>query len=743
MSKKELERRHREEQEATAHAFQEFIKTFQDVSGPPNKLFVRSGILNAKSGKEENSDKGKIYNPSAVIKSNSNTLKNALECARLLKENKLERSKNSEKPKSNLELLKEELRQRHMERDVRNKYREEILGNDSYNENTDDTTTNLFVANINPKLMEQDLMQIFGAFGPLASVKIMWPRNDEVGRNSSNCGFVAFMSRKDCERALKALKNRDDMRIGWGKPVEVPPNPIYIPPELVKMLLPPPYTGLPFNAQPLKQPFDYPRTEEEMKELLYNSVVKVTIPQDKKSLYLIHRMIEFVINEGPIFEAFIMNKEINNPSYKFLFDNTTALHVYYRWKMYSILQGDSLTNWSTKKFRMFEGGSIWIPPVIPNYTEGMPDFLVKNQNNFERKLSEAQKSRLIQFIQNLTTSKKKIGEAMVFCLNHLDAVSDISELIYSSFENSTTKPTKKIARLYLISDILYNSTIKSLSNGKYKSEFMKRLPAIFEHLQKSFEILQTNCDKDNFKAKVFKVLRAWDLWKIYPNEFLNRLDTIFSGSTVDNENIGEDSGADEPLDGKNLIKRSLKNSNNCNSKKENNCVIVNKEEIISKTNLDSQKDKAETIPLPGFIPSKWETIDPDVVEAQAMSTKKFYDLEIQRKNNENEQKKKGSNLDKQERERLRQIEVMVMQYQDEIESGKHKLKRGKSLECHLSEYRNHLLDKMKRDILLKGNENLSPISSNSSSEEDKTDRYRNKSYSKKKSKERYQKRRRN
>lgn len=32
---------------------------------------------------------------------------------------------------------------------------------------------------------------------------------------------------------------------------------------------------------------------------------------------LIHRMVEFVIREGPMFEAMIMNKEIDNPSFRF------------------------------------------------------------------------------------------------------------------------------------------------------------------------------------------------------------------------------------------------------------------------------------------------------------------------------------------------------------------------------------------------------------------------------------------
>lgn len=47
------------------------------------------------------------------------------------------------------------------------------------------------------------------------------------------------------------------MKLGWGKAVPIPPHPIYIPPSMMEHTLPPPPSGLPFNAQPrerLKNP---------------------------------------------------------------------------------------------------------------------------------------------------------------------------------------------------------------------------------------------------------------------------------------------------------------------------------------------------------------------------------------------------------------------------------------------------------------------------------------------------------
>lgn len=121
-------------------------------------------------------------------------------------------------------------------------------------DNGDPTTTNIYLGNLSPKITEQQLMEIFGRYGPLASIKIMWPRSEEEKQRGRNCGFVAYMSRTDAERALRCLNGRDvmgyEMKLGWGKSVSILTYPIYIPPALMQHYMPPPPSGLPFNAQP-------------------------------------------------------------------------------------------------------------------------------------------------------------------------------------------------------------------------------------------------------------------------------------------------------------------------------------------------------------------------------------------------------------------------------------------------------------------------------------------------------------
>lgn len=316
----------------------------------------------------------------------------------------------SEKKKSNLELFKEELRQMQEEREERHKYksaarsmihsqadsdgptvstRESDLSGSF--DNGDPNTTNLYLGNLCPKISEQQLMELFGKYGPLASIKIMWPRSEEEKSRGRNCGFVAYMSRRDAERALKHLNGRSvmsyEMKLGWGKSVPITSHPIFIPPALVEYLLPT-ASGLPFNAQPatteidendLQNYLEDEEAKEAVDKVLEASLVKVVIPTERTQLALIHRMIEFVVREGPLFEAMIMNRELDNPAFRFLFDNKSLAHIYYRWKLFSLLQGDTVHEWRQKEFRMFQGGSVWKPPVVNLYGQGMPEELIHDE----------------------------------------------------------------------------------------------------------------------------------------------------------------------------------------------------------------------------------------------------------------------------------------------------------------------------------------------------------------------------
>ncbi|KAK3095578.1 hypothetical protein FSP39_016278, partial [Pinctada imbricata] len=780
-----------QDEQATAAVYQEFVASFTDTN-KVSKTWVKGGVVNP--DKKETSGKGgsKLYKPTSKL----------AELAATFQDFPGKKKKESSK-KSNLEAFKEELKMIQQEREDRHKIKRLMRGHPpdpgipppimpeetvskfepvmpdmsmldpmlriGPSDPNDDTTTNIYVGNINPKMTEQQLCEVFGRFGPLASVKIMWPRTDEERSRGRNCGFVAYMNRKDGERAMNTLKGKDvmnfEMKLGWGKAVPIPPHPVYIPPALVEMTQPPPPSGLPFNAQPSRKDRDRGRKSygkvpppsggfnnrddetEDFDKTLAKAVVKVVIPTERNLLCVIHRMIEFVVREGPMFEAMIMNRELKNPMFRFLFDNQSPAHTYYRWKLFSILQGDTPYKWSTDELRMFKGGSIWKPPPMNPYTQGMPDELVQDENvtSIEEptgprkgQLTDSQRDRLEDSLRELTPERVKVGDCMVWCLDHAESAEEIVECITESLSILQTPIPKKVARIFLVSDILFNSSAKVPNASFFRKCFQLKLPEIFKDVHEAYSNIDGRLKAEQFKQKVMGCFRAWEDWAIYPNDYLINLQNIFLGlvpskitfeailppeTDIDGAPIEDIDGA--PLDHKEMSTldgRPLVEDVDGDSYTEE--LDGAPLEDLDGNPMEPEKEAVSSPQQPRFAKSKWETVDENELEAQAMTTSKW-DLLDQQEEEEEENEKEEDNEDidgapleeeeemrsddedeynrsidisKQEmseerRAKLREIELKVMKYQDELEMGKRSRKSHLTMPQQVEHYRKKLLQK--------------------------------------------------
>ncbi|KAH8325208.1 hypothetical protein KR074_010483, partial [Drosophila pseudoananassae] len=807
LSKKEIEEQKKKEDAAAAahvsiqgypyssgfnvttlfQAFKEFVETFQEAPTPSSKVWVKAGTYDAGTRREDKSEKGKLYKPGAKLLEKSSSDK-AEEYAKTLasdlkKDSGPLKKKNQEKKKSNLELFKEELRQIQEEREERHKYKHMAVSHahtqpsqqqqqpqakpsssnepasskasnsarDSGSFDTGDpNTTNLYLGNLNPKISEQQLMEIFGRYGPLASIKIMWPRSEEEKQRGRNCGFVAYMSRKDAERALRALNCRyvmgNKMQLGWGKTVPITNTPIFAPQALLELTLPPPPSGLPFNAQPPPseqdvlpkknyKEFDKEEDKENMERILGKCVVKVVIPNEKAVLNIIHRMIEFVIREGPMFEALIMIREMENPLFSFLFDNESPAHIYYRWKLFSLLQGDTPSEWREKDFRMFKNGPVWRPPIANFFTQGMPDELVVDPDapvTHSGALSHAQRDRLEDLLRNITPERSRIADAMIFCIEHAGSADEICECIAESLSGAKTLASKKIARLYLISDILHNCTVKVSNASFFRKSVEKQLVEIFESLHTYYSNIESRLKAEGFKSRVCNVIRTWEEWTIYPKEFLAQLRAKFLGkpyvmpssSSPQAEEVHSEEALDEdidgaplsgeekddedldgvPLDGAALLKSALKRAMPEAATPQRN--TPKKDDYLDEIDGIPLDEDLDGVPLekevkpqakmPGFIPSKWETVDPQQVEAQAITTSKWDTLDPPDppkfySSDDDSEDDNSQTFNDEKRQKLRDIELKAIQYQDELESGKRRLEPGWTVPEQVEYFRKRLL----------------------------------------------------
>ncbi|RXM35532.1 U2 snRNP-associated SURP motif-containing protein [Acipenser ruthenus] len=358
----------------------------------------------------------------------------------------------------------------------------------------DPHTTNLYIGSINPKMNEEMLCKEFGKFGPLASVKIMWPRTDEERTRVKNRGFVAFMTRKDAERALQALDGKVvmgfEMKLGWGKAVRIPPHPLYVPPGVLKLTTPPPPSGLPFNAQPRER-------------FRNQDAPKPPITRSKE---------EFDKGEPP-------------------------------------------NEWRTADFRMFRGGSIWRPPLLNPYLHGEEE--VKDEPTSPSQQEEEQKKgqlkaehrdKLENLLRGLSPRKEDIGDAMVFCLEKAEAAEEVVGCIAESLSILQTPLQKKIARLYLVSDILYNSCAKVTNASYYRKYFEVKLPQMFDDIGEAYKNIQARLQAEQFKQKVMACFRAWEDWAVYPEPYLIQLQNIFLGLVKTGEEIVERSMVSSRVD---------------------------------------------------------------------------------------------------------------------------------------------------------------------------------------------------
>ena len=402
-------------------------------------------------------------------------------------------------------------------------------------------TTNLFVGNLSRQMNENALCVIFGKYGPLASVKIMWPRTEEQKASSHMVGFVAFMKRADGAKALRELNGKPlvpgfEVKLGWGKPLApFPKVPFYVHHESkegIKMK-----TNLPFNAKQAQvvaigECNTVMSQAAGQESTIETATVTVVVPVERVVRQLIHRTIEFVVREGPAFEALLVTTYKGDDKFDFLSDYSSHDHIYYRWKLFSILQGDRATRWKKDTFIMYRGGSIWRPPE--------EDQVEKLEEVTKGQLSHAERDVLEDHLRNITAERKLVAAAMVWCLKHADAAEEVVECISESLSILDTPIGVKIARLFLVSDILHNCSAPVRNASFYRNKFEAKLPSIFKALHEAYNAISSRMRAEKFRKDVTSCLGVWQEWNVFTPNLFSELDSAFTyGNT---QTIGQVAG---------------------------------------------------------------------------------------------------------------------------------------------------------------------------------------------------------
>ncbi|VVB13989.1 unnamed protein product [Arabis nemorensis] len=525
-------------EDETARLYQEFVESFEGDSAA--KTFVRGGTINPNDKSKPDSEGEKSRDLGSISKKGSRYVPSFLPPSLASKnkepENKREekRSKEREKAKTlNIDHFMEELKRDQEMRERRNQDQENPRDHNSastlylshsssrFGELPDDfdpsgrlesfddgdpQTTNLYVGNLSPKVDENFLLQTFGRFGPIASVKIMWPRTEEEKKRQTHCGFVAFMNRADGQAAKDEMQGiimyEYELKIGWGK---AGCNLIF------SGTSGPPITSVPNQNSELVLTPNVPD-------------IIVVSPEDKHLKHVIDSMALNVLDGGCAFEQAIMERGRGNPLFNFLFELGSKEHTYYVWRLYSFAQGDTLQRWRTEPYIMITGSGRWIPPQMPasrspeHAKESAGTYAAGRSRKLNKLLTDPQRDEFEDMLRALTLERRQIKEAMGFALDNADAAGEVIEVLTESLTLKETPIPTKVARLMLVADILHNSSAPVKNASAYRTKFEATLPDIME----SFNDLYRSVT-GRITAEALKVTD----WFLFSDAYINGLRATF------------------------------------------------------------------------------------------------------------------------------------------------------------------------------------------------------------------------
>lgn len=102
-------------------------------------------------------------------------------------------------------------------------------------------------------------------------------------------------------------------------------------------------------------------------------------------------------------------------------------------------------------------------------------------------------------------------------------VNQVVDIIMSSLIVESTAVPRKLARLFLVCDILHNSAATIPNAWKFRQEFERRLPVVFDHLSDIYKSFPGRMTANTFKQQVVSVVEVWEDWIVFPPDFTTDL----------------------------------------------------------------------------------------------------------------------------------------------------------------------------------------------------------------------------
>ena len=325
--------------------------------------------------------------------------------------------------------------------------------------------------------------------------------------------------------------------------------------------------------------------------------IRVVAPKDPERARFITTIASFVAKDGSLLEQRLILKEAGNPKFDFLTysesnERQREEHIFYKWRVYSFCQGDGFDTWRTEPFIMFkDNGKYWVPPPVDRAAAmreeqaamereqrirqqkaqrrrmlGRKDFMMTGRQLEQAKYGRSSggaadgsatltDNEMKDFHsltrEKLCISRDAICNAMAYCFEKSGAAKQISQLLKELLTDDSpgVSVDTRIARLYLLSDVLYNSQQPGVRNAfLYRDAIERMAPDVFESLGKHGEGKIGRMTFMKLKTAVSAILSAWTNWSVYNPVFIDELEARFDGRELPSAKLEETTPNEEGND---------------------------------------------------------------------------------------------------------------------------------------------------------------------------------------------------
>ncbi|KAJ4402443.1 hypothetical protein N0V85_005300 [Neurospora sp. IMI 360204] len=190
--------------------------------------------------------------------------------------------------------------------------------------------------------------------------------------------------------------------------------------------------------------------------------VPVRPPRDIRTLRMIHKVVESVLEHGPEFEALLMSRPDvqREERWAWIWDARSEGGIWYRWRLWEIVTGSQAKRGKPKYVPLFEGSHAWKAPepLAYEYTTSVDEIVsdsaydTDEEDDFEDEqkehndqedtfLNPIEKAKLAHMLARLPTTLSKIRKGDIaritaFAITHASRGADeIVDMIISNVES--------------------------------------------------------------------------------------------------------------------------------------------------------------------------------------------------------------------------------------------------------------------------------------------------------------------